>query len=378
MKLLLKNWKEKFFEELLKTKKLKIISPFVTEDVLKKIQSYFSFKDFELITRYKLEDFAMNVSSLSGLKFSIKEGASIYGIKGLHSKVYLFDKRAAIVTSANFTNGGLVTNHECGIFITDKALIENLHNYFDKLKKDALKKLTIEECETWEKKLAGIKVPKGKVSTLPDFGATEISFDKTKNYYVKFFGAADNRVKLDFSITEEIERALCHYACCFPLKKKPRQVNEGDIIFMARMTKDPSGYAIFGRAIALKYIEGRDNASEEEIDEREFKKKWPIYLRIKEPVFINGTMADGVLLSDLLNKFESKSLLSTKRNADIGKGNVDPKKSLMRKAYVSLTHTSAEWLEQKFNEAISNVGQVDETFIEGLPQTTTDITAWKK
>jgi Phosphatidylserine/phosphatidylglycerophosphate/cardiolipin synthases and related enzymes len=377
MELFLKNWYQKFLDELPNTKKLKIISPFVKEQVLKNIQSKFDFSNFELITRYKLEDFAMKVSSLSGLKFSIESGANIYGIKDLHSKVYIFDHRAAIVTSANLTNGGLVNNYECGIFLTDKALIQNLHNYFDKLKKIAKKKLTIEECENWKEKLESVKIPKYKAIELPDYGKSEISFDKTRNYYIKFFGTGEDRVGLDFSVAEEVDRALCHYACCFPLKKKPRQVNDNDIIFMARMTA-PSNYAIFGRAIALKYNEGRDEASKQEIAERPWKKQWPIYLRIKDPIFINGTMTDGILLFDLLDKFNHNSFMSTKINFETGKGNVNPRKSLMQKPYIRLTHTSAEWLEQKFSEAVKNVGQIDEAFIQNLPQTKVNITTQKK
>ena len=376
MELYLKNWYKKLLEELPLTKELKIISPFVQENVLRKIQSNFDFNNLELITRFKLEDFAMNVSSLAGLKFSVDKGASIYGIKDLHSKVYLFDKRAAIVTSANLTNGGLLSNYECGIFLTDKTLIQNLHDYFNQLKQIPSNKLSVSDCNNWEQKLAGIVIRKGNAIKLPDFGASVKSFDKSKNYYIKFFGKADNRVGLDFLIEEEIERALCHYACCFPLKKKPRQVKEGDIIFMARMTDNPNDYAVFGKAIALKYTEGRDIASEQEIIERQWKARWPIYLRVIEPVFINGTMKDGIFLSELIQKFDYDSFPSTRQRFDNGEKNIKPTKSLMRKPYVKLTPNSAAWLEQRFEEILSNIGQVDNSFIQGLLQTTTDIATW--
>jgi hypothetical protein len=378
MELYLQNWYEKFLEQLPNTKELKIISPFVKEQVLRKIESKFNYKNFELITRFNLQDFAMKVSSLSGLRFCVEKEASVFGVKNLHSKVYIFDKRAAIITSANLTNGGLVSNHECGIYLTDKNVIQNLHDYFNDLKKIAPNKLIIDQCDDWEKELAGIVVYKGKVGELPDHGGTLANFDKTKNYYIKIFGKADNRVELDFPIKTEIERAHCHYACTFPLNKKPRQVNDGDIIFMARMTQNPNDYAIFGKAIALKYVDGRDKASQQEIEENNWKNRWSIYLRVKKPVFINGTMADGVLLSELLSKFDYDSFPSTRRRYDEGEINIKPTKSLMRKAYVKLTHNSAEWLEQKFDEALINVGQVDNQFLKSLPNTTTDIETWKK
>ncbi|WP_461639196.1 phospholipase D family protein [Labilibaculum euxinus] len=378
MELYLKNWYKKLLDELLNTRELKIISPFVKEQVIRKIESQFNFENFELITRFNLQDFAMKVSSLSGLKFCVEKGASVFGIKDLHSKVYIFDKRAAIITSANMTNGGLVSNYECGIFITDKSVIQNLHNYFNDLKKIASNKLTIVNCDVWETKLVGIEVCKGKATSLSDYGATLTSFDKTKNYYIKFFGKSDNRVELNFPITTEIDGALCHYACGFPLKKRPQQVKEGDIIFMARMTKNPNDYAIFGKAIALKYTEGRDIASKQEIAERSWKQQWPIYLRVKNPIFINGIMADGILLSDLLSKFDYNSFPSTRKRYDDGEIDIKPTKSLMRKAYVKLTHNSAEWLDQKLDEALNNAGQVDDEFLKRLPQTTTNISLWTK
>lgn len=376
MELFLKNWYHRFFDELQNTKELKIISPFVKKQIIYKIQRNFDFKNFELITRFNLQDFALKVSSLNGLKFSVENGAKVYGINGLHSKVYLFDNRAAIITSANLTSGGLINNYECGIFLTDVLLINNLHDYFNSLKSYAKNKLTIEDCEEWEQKLREVIIPKGENVSLPDFGARASNFDKEKNYYIKFFGKSNHRVPLDFIIKKEIEGALCHYACGFPKNKKPRQINEGDIIFMARMTTNPEDYSVFGRAIAMKYTEGRDVASKKEIEQREWKAQWPIYLRVKNPVFIDGVLEDGILLSDLLERFDYNSFPSTKKRFDNGERGIKPTKSLMRKAYVKLTYDSAEWLEQKFTDTLNNTGKVDDEFIEKLPQTTTDINAW--
>ena len=273
MEIYLKNWYSKFIKELPKTNNLKVISPFVSEQILRKIESKFNFQNFQLITRYNLQDFALKVSSLEGIKFSVSKGASIYGIRGLHSKVYLFDKRAAIITSANLTNGGLRNNEECGIYLTDRNVVNELNKHFKDLKEIAGQNLTMNECLNWESKISNINITKGKAVTLPNYGSTKSSFNSSINYYIKFFGKADNRVQLDFPVKEEIDRALCHYACGFPINKKPRQVNDGDIIYMARMTENPNDYAIFGKAIALKFKEGRDIASDIEKQEREWKKK---------------------------------------------------------------------------------------------------------
>ena len=124
----------------------------------RKIQGQFDFKNFELITRFNLHDFASNVSSLDGLKFSVDNGAKVYGVRQLHSKIYLFDNRCALITSANLTTGGLVNNYECGIFLTDSSTTQNLYNHFDDLKVIAGQSLSTDRCEQWQQKLSRAKL----------------------------------------------------------------------------------------------------------------------------------------------------------------------------------------------------------------------------
>ena len=378
MELFFRNWYDKLLGELTRTKRLRIVTPFIKEQVVRKIQEEFDFNNFELITRYNLRDFASNVSSIDGLIFSVDKGASIYGIRELHSKIYLFDNRAAIITSANLTTGGLINNYECGIFLTDTTTIQNLHNYFDGLKSIAGKKLTLEQCEQWQQQLYQVEILNTKIPSLPDYGASQIQIEKDKNYYIKFFGTAHDRVPLTFTTRQEIERALCHYACDFSENKKPRQIQDGDIIYMARMTHSPYDYAIYGKAEAIKFVDGRDEATEDEIAERPWKREWPIYLRLINPIFIDGSMGDCVLLYELVKALDYESFPSTKRRYENGERNINPYRSLSQQAYVKLTTTAVEWLEPRFQEALSRVGRVDNTFIEHLPQSQTDISTWKK
>lgn len=368
MTIYLRNWYDKLLNELNHTKRLRIISPFVKEHVIRKIASTFDLKNFELITRFNLRDFASNVSSLDGLKFGVENGASIYGIKDLHSKIYLFDDKAAIVSSANLTNGGLVNNYECGIYLTDNTIVKQLHGYFDELQVIADQKLNIEQCESWQQQITEIEIYNTKTPSLPDYGASEIKIDKSKNYYIKFFGTADNRVPLSFSSEQEVERALCHYACGFSINKKPRRFRDGDIIYLARMTYEPTDYAIFGKAEAIRFVDERDKASKSEIEERPWKANWPIYLRLKNPVFINGTMGDCVSLYDLIKKFSYESFPSTKDRYDKGERQINPYLSLSQQAYIKITPDAAEWLEARFQGALYRVGKIDSTFINSLPK----------
>ena len=53
-----------------------------------------------------------------------------------HTKLYLFDRRAAIFGSANLTKGGLDENHELSALLTEGQHIEALHQVFDALWRD--------------------------------------------------------------------------------------------------------------------------------------------------------------------------------------------------------------------------------------------------
>jgi len=119
---------------------------------------------------------------LKSLKFSVENNANVFGVKQLHSKIYIFDDRSAIITSANLTYGGLVSNHECGILLTDKRTIQDIQKHFDELKSIAGNKLTIGQCEEWEEQLSRLEIVNTSIPGLPDYGTAPIDVDKEKNY----------------------------------------------------------------------------------------------------------------------------------------------------------------------------------------------------
>jgi len=367
------NWYDKFLLELPRTKKLRIISPFIGEQVIRNIHGRFDFKSFELITRFKLQDFAFGLSSLPALKFGIEMGAKIFGVKALHSKVYIFDNRVAIISSSNLTRGGLITNYECGLYTTDNKIISELHLYFDQLRSLSEQPLNVRQCEEWEKKIASIEIPKLPIADLPDLGATISNVNKNITYFVKFLGTLKNRAPLTLSVREELEEGECHYACGFSENKKPRQVRTGDIIFLARITDNPKDFAIFGKAETIQYVDGRDRATDNERKRLPWKEDWPIYLRLTNPVFIDGTMGDCVLLYDLIKTMDYQSFPSTQERHDNGERNINPYRSLSQRPIIPLTQQATEWLMPRFEECLKQMGQVPESFIANLPQGDLDI-----
>ncbi len=74
------------------------------------------------------------MSSIEGLKYLLEAGAEILALVGLHTKLYVFDNKASIIGSANFTTGGFYTNHELSVLIRDdKAINQESINHFDEL-----------------------------------------------------------------------------------------------------------------------------------------------------------------------------------------------------------------------------------------------------
>ena len=103
-----------------------IVTPFVTgvaPNLLRPIAEGGQVK-CRLITRLNLNDFRSGVSDLRALKELVEMGVLIKTLKGLHAKVYVFDNREAVVTSANFTGGGLANQHEWGVLVGRAECVE--------------------------------------------------------------------------------------------------------------------------------------------------------------------------------------------------------------------------------------------------------------
>jgi hypothetical protein len=50
-------------------------------------------------------------------------------VRQLHAKIYMIDRKEAIVTSANLTKGGIMDNYEAGVWLKDPRAIEEICAY---------------------------------------------------------------------------------------------------------------------------------------------------------------------------------------------------------------------------------------------------------
>ena len=137
-------------------------------------------------------------------------------------------------------------------------------------------------------------------------------------------------------------------------------------MFMARLVKNPTDIRIFGRGIGMHYVEGRDDASPDDIKKRPWKAKWPRYIRVHDVEFLNGALGDGISLAELMEKLGSNSFASTKRNALARRGNTNPRMAFNQQAAVELTPEAISWLNKRVDEAFATNGKISQAELAKL------------
>ncbi|WP_162926878.1 phospholipase D family protein [Flavobacterium psychrotrophum] len=370
MEIIKDKWLYNFVKELQNTQDLKIISPFIGDNMVAHLLKNWTGNNIQVITRFNLNDFRSGVSSLNALKKLVSYGAEIKGVKGLHSKAYLFDQKSTIITSANFTNGGFFNNHELGIQTDDQQHVFETQNYFEKLWKLDNYILDIQEIDKWQTEIDSNKI-KVVGTNLMDYGISPIKkVVGSKNYFIKFYGKGNNRASWDKDVIDEVTRAHCHFAVTFPTGLgRPIRYNEGDVVYMARMIHNEE-YAIFGRAIARKHNRLRDVASPEDIAKIDWKVDYPIYIRVHSGEFLNTTFGNCPKMGALMTELGYECFKGTKNSYKRGKENINPRLSLMRKPDIWLSEEGAYWVEQKFQHAKKIYNLIDQSYIDSLYQGT--------
>ncbi len=350
---------------------LRVICPFIKCGTIERLLARGP-NSIRVITRFNLNDFAAGVSDISALRSLLQAGAYIRGVRYLHAKVYLIDSKKAIVTSANLTTAALDRNHEFGIVADDPAVIEACRAYFDGLWLRGGSNLARTQLDSWEKKVTKHQAGGGQTARridLGDFGADAglpkpppvslpLPVANAGQAFVKFLGEGHFRFPLDFPVLEEIKRSGCHWALTYPTSLRPRAVADGAVMFISRLTRDPNDIRIFGRAIGLRHIPGRDDATSDDIALRGWKRKWSRYVRVHDAEFVDGALANGVSLREMMDALGSESFASTQRNAARSSGNTNPRKAFMQKPAVELTAQSFAWLNDRLEETFAVHGKI--------------------
>jgi hypothetical protein len=184
--------------------------------------------------------------------------------------------------------------------------------------------------------------------------------------FVKFFGQGSNRSPRERTVLDAVRTSGSHRICTYPKGRRPRAVRDGDAMFMAHLVKGPNDISVYGRGVARAHEPGRDDASGEDIALRPWLVRWPHLIRVHDLEFIDGTLGDGVPLSELMDELGAYAFGSTAENADRGEGNVDPRMSIRQAAAIRLTEAGVSWLDEELEAAFRRRGKLRAEEASGL------------
>jgi hypothetical protein len=128
MKIITTPWKNELIELVSNAKKsIKIISPFVKENVCQELLSKKqSQTKFELITSFKFSYFCSGQSDIMVFDkiTSVNGKVKIHPL--LNANIYIFDDKKVIISSGNLSNLGLLENYQYGIYLDEKSEVEKV------------------------------------------------------------------------------------------------------------------------------------------------------------------------------------------------------------------------------------------------------------
>ncbi len=350
---------------------IRIISPFIKTAAAARLLKHGTPDELQVITRFSLDDFFEGVSDIAALQMLMARGARIRGIRNLHSKLYLFGDTHTILTSANLTESGFTRNHEFGFVAEDRAIVKECRHYFEDLWDRAGLDLSLDQLGRWEQTVATHRASGNHPAPrtgLGDFGA-ELGFAPpplplptrvadAPQAFVKFFGEGHNRADHLTRVADDVRRSGSHQACTYPLRKRPRSVRDGAVMFMGRLVRRPNDVMIYGRAIGMAHVEGQDEATAAEIELRDWRARWPNYVRVHHPEFVDGALSDGVSLNELMDALGSDAFTATQRNAASGIGNTNPRRAFQQQAAVELSSRAFAWLNERLTHTFERHGTI--------------------
>ena len=361
---------------------IRIVCPFIKSSTVKRLFPS-NQKSIRVVTRFSLPDFFEGASDLDALRELLERGAAVRGVRNLHAKLYLFGGNKGIVTSANLTEAALTRNREFGLITKDSNIVAACGAYFEKLWSDVAqaggRDLTIKKIDDWSKEVARHRMARGRPGSGNDLRDHGILLSRGQagpvpggqanpaRAFVKFVGTSRSRRPLTVPIFDLLEDSGTHWAVCYPKNKRPRNVKDGDVVFIGALTKgSENDIRIYGRAIAMAHDDDRDTATPEEIRKRKRKKDFPAYIRVHHAEFLAGTLENCVSLYQLMNDLDSNSFASTQRNAARGDGNTNPRRAYMQQPAVWLSARGFDWLEDQLQEAFEVHGKLPQHELDKL------------
>ena len=382
-------------------KEIKIISPFLSMNMAKKLCDVVDNNNVKctFITRFYLEDMFAKANSIDALELMINKGIKVYALKGLHTKLYLFDDNVGVVGSANFTSGGFVSNFELSLMaVEETTLISDLHTYYDdmieKIKScdegiitaeilaDARMRyknlldnkksgngttsiymygaeLDKKKLDSIDKKLAEAKSSHNERDIMQDVfreNVEEIKYDYT--IWLKFDGEGSDRLNPheEFPMVDVLLDGKKVYIENYPYKVGA--VKDGDAVYLAAITTDTKGKnqpVIVGRGIMRGFSE-KNYVQPLWINKHDWMERYPYYCVLQEAKILNTGVANGIPLSAIWDELGSDTYVASfGRNETL----VEVARKHYQKAHMRLSGNAKDFIDAKLVELEDKYGFIE-------------------
>ncbi|MDD4002689.1 MAG: phospholipase D-like domain-containing protein [Clostridia bacterium] len=159
-----------------------LCAPFVKQEIINDI---FSVTDrqlsMQLITNINLQSFHRKASDLGAIENFISNGV-VYNCTTLHAKLYIFDNKKCLITSANLTTSGLRKNLECSLLTDNLDLVKSsVYEYNSIIKDNRVGQITPQSISNIEIILE--KIPPVQKIAYPQLDLT--TYESDINYIAK-------------------------------------------------------------------------------------------------------------------------------------------------------------------------------------------------
>lgn len=382
-------------------KQIKIVSPFLSMNMAKKLCDIVNNHNVQctFITRFYLEDMFAKANSIDAIELMMNSGIEVYALKGLHTKLYLFDDNVGVVGSANFTSGGFVSNFELSLMAVEETeLLSDLHDYYDdmveKVKQSAEGIITakiLADARVKYKRLLDNKKSDNSTTSIYMYGAEldkkkydsvdwkisevissigkkdimqevfrenieEVKYDYT--VWLKFDGEGNDRLNPHekFPMVNVLLDGKKVYIENYPFKVGA--IKDGDVVYLAAITTDTKGKnqpVIVGRGTMRGFTE-KNYVQPLWILNHDWMERYPYYCVLKEAKILNTGVSNGIPLSVVWDELGSNTYAASfGRNETL----VEVARKHYQKAHMRLSGNAKNFIDIKLAELEDKYGFIE-------------------